>query len=433
MRLADRAAMDQVVRDAAMPLADASSPWTCPFCALLCDGYGVEPQADGGLQLTGSDCPRARRGLAAFAAQPGPAPSPTINGAPATLAEAVAAAAQLLRRSRLPLFGGLATDVAGARALYRLAERCGAVSDHLHGPGLFNATRALQDRGGFTATLAEVRNRADLLICLTRPTDHFPEFFRRCGVGDTTLLAQRRLVYLGLEPDTAAQGLEGVTVDALPLQGDLFTTLSVLQALCANRPVPGADAALAALAEALVAAHYAVLVWEPARLGEHGALAAEAIHHIVNALNHVTRAASLPLGGNEGAATVQQVFTWLSGLPTRTHASALGLEHDPLRHDARRLLADKAVDALLWVNAFPPEPPPAAGVPLVLLAHPDTPPPAAGQASVFIPVATPGIGQGGHLFRTDGTVLMPLRALRPDGLPGVHQVVAALVAEIEKA
>ena len=426
--------MDQAVPDAGTPPADANTPppWTCPFCSLLCDGFGVQPQAGNSLQLTGSDCPRARRGLATFAAQPGPAPAPLVNGAPATLAQAVAAAAQLLRRSRLPLFGGLATDVAGARALYRLAERSGAVTDHLHGNALFNATRALQDRGGFTTTLAEARNRADLFICLTRPTDNFPEFFRRCGVGDTALVAQRRLVYLGLEPDAPVQNLPGVAVDALPLQGDLFTTLSVLQALCANRPVPGADASLASLADALAAAQYAVLVWEPARLGEHGALAAETLHQVVNALNHVTRAASLPLGGNEGGATVQQVFTWLSGLPTRTHASALGLEHDPLRHDARRLLADRAVDALLWVNAFHPEPPPAAGLPLVLLAHPDTPPPA-GEASVFIPVATPGIGQAGHLFRTDGTVLMPLRALRPDGLPGVDQVVAAIGAEIEKA
>ncbi|MDZ5458229.1 molybdopterin-binding domain-containing protein [Azohydromonas lata] len=423
--------MDQAVPDAGTPPADAP-PWTCPFCSLLCDGFGVLPQADNSLQLTGSDCPRARRGLSGFAAQPGSTPAPLVNGAQATLAQAVSAAAQLLRRSRLPLFGGLATDVAGARALYRLAERSGAVTDHLHGSALFNATRALQDRGGFTATLAEVRNRADLLICLTRPSDNFPEFFRRCGVGDTSLVAQRRLVYLGLEPDAPSQS--GVAVDALPLQGgDLFTTLSVLQALCASRPLPQADPALKALAEALAAAQYAVLVWEPARLGEHGALAAEAVHQIVNALNHATRAASLPLGGNEGGGTVQQVFSWLSGLPTRTHASALGLEHDPLRHDARRLLADKAVDALLWVNAFHPEPPPAAGVPLVLLAHPDTPPPAGGEPSVFIPVATPGLGRSGHLFRTDGTVLMPLRALRPDGLPGVDQVVAALVAELEKA
>ncbi|NML15838.1 formylmethanofuran dehydrogenase [Azohydromonas caseinilytica] len=421
--------------DAPDVVADpAAGPWTCPFCTLLCDGFGVAAGPDGRLQLQGSDCPRAQRGLAQFAAQPGNAAPPLVNGTPATPEAAVAAAAQLLRRSRLPLFGGLGTDVAGARALYRLVERSGGVSDHMNGPALFTAARALQDRGGYTTTLAEVRNRADLIVCLTRPTENFPEFFRRCSVGDTSLVPNRRIVYLGLEPEAALQGLPGVTVDQLPLQnGDLFTTLSTLQALCADRVVPGAGQDLVDLAEALVAAQYTVLVWEPGRLGEHGALAAEVIHQIVNAINHVARAASLALGGNEGAGTVQQVFAWLSGLSTRTHCSPLGLEHDPLRHDARRLVAQQDVDALFWVNAFHAEPPPPTGLPLVLLGHPGTPPPPAGVDSVFIPVATPGIGQAGHLFRTDGTVLMPLRALRPDPLPGVAQVVAAISAEFEKA
>ncbi|WP_157270271.1 formylmethanofuran dehydrogenase [Azohydromonas aeria] len=410
--------------------AAAAAPWTCPFCTLLCDGFGVDAQPDGSLRLSGSDCPRARAGLAQFTATPDTAATPRINGQPATLDAAVAAAARLLRRSRLPLFGGLGTDVAGARALYRLAERSGAVSDHANGPALFTAARALQDRGGFTTTLAEVRTRADLLVCLTRPSDNFPEFFRRCGVGDTSLLAQRRIVYLGLEPEAALQGLPGVSVETLPLQGgDLFTTLSVLQALCANRPVPGADAALVDLSEALAAAHYAVLVWEPARLGGHGALAAESLHQIVNTLNHATRAASLALGGNDGAGTVQQVFTWLSGLPTRTHCSPLGLEHDPLRHDAALLLARGDVDALLWVSAFHPVAAPDAGLPTLVLGHPDTP--ACAAESVFIPVATPGIGHAGHLFRTDGTVLMPLRALRGESLPGVAQAVAAITAAFE--
>lgn len=424
--------MDDARDDPSAPAAEA--PWTCPFCTLLCDGYSVAAQADSSLQLQGSDCPRAQRGLALFrAAPPAPAATPLVNGTPASLEEAAAAAAVLLRRSRLPLLGGLATDVAGARALYRLAERSGAVSDHLHGEALFTAARALQDRGGYTTTLAEVRNRADLLLCLTRPGDNFPEFFRRCGIGDTSLVPQRRLVYLGLEPDAALQGLPGVTVDALPLQGgDLFTTVSVLQALCANRPVPGADPALVALSEALIAAHYAVLVWEPARLPAQGALVAECLHQTVNALNHVTRAASLPLGGNDGAGTVQQVFTWLSGLPLRTQASPLGLEHDPLRFEARRLLAQGDVDALLWVNAFHPEPPPEGRLPLVLLGHPGTPLPAGGEV-VFIPVATPGIGHAGHLFRTDGTVLMPLRALRADGLPSVAAAAAAIVNAFESA
>jgi formylmethanofuran dehydrogenase subunit B len=45
---------------------------------------------------------------------------------------------------------------------------------------------------------------------------------------------------------------------------------------------------------------------------------------------------------------------------------------------------------------------------------------------VFIPVATPGIGSAGHLFRTDGVVLMPLSPVLQDGLPTVASVALQL-------
>jgi len=49
---------------------------------------------------------------------------------------------------------------------------------------------------------------------------------------------------------------------------------------------------------------------------------------------------------------------------------------------------------------------------------------------VFIPVATPGLTSAGHLFRTDGTVLMPLHAAYADGLPSVADVVQRLTAAL---
>ena len=71
--------------------------------------------------------------------------------------------------------------------------------------------------------------------------------------------------------------------------------------------------------------------------------------------------------------------------------------------------------------------PPACTLPLVVLGHPAQATACARPGTVFIPVATPGIGLDGHVFRTDGTVLMPLRALRPDTLPGVAEVAQQLL------
>jgi len=417
------------------PDADAGLPWTCPFCPLLCDTYGVAlgPQ----LSLLGSDCRKAADALARFGVAPVHArpPSPTVGGRKPDYEVALDAAAAILAPSRQPLFGGLATDVAGVRALYRLANACGAILDHARGDALMHSTRALQDRGVFYTTLAEIRNRADLIVCLgTNPGEHYPEFFRRCA--PTADAPARQVVFLGAGAAPQAAGLENCASEALPLAGDLFATVALLAArlagrLAGRRTAP-VDAALEALVARMLAARYTVLVWESGRLPAHGALIAELIQRMANTLNRTTRAAAFCLGGGDGGYTANQVTTWLSGLPLRTGVHARGLLHEPQRYATDRLLADGAVDALLWVSSFGPElVPPAGDLPQVVLGHPDLQRELASRPDVvFIPVSTPGIGSAGHLFRADGGVVLPLAPVYADTLPTVGQVVADLTRHV---
>ena len=44
--------------------------------------------------------------------------------------------------------------------------------------------------------------------------------------------------------------------------------------------------------------------------------------------------------------------------------------------------------------------------------------------------ATPGLDAGGHLFRADGIVLVPLEAVRDAGLPGVDALIGRLAARL---
>lgn len=409
--------------------ATAARPWTCPFCPLLCDSLTVREEG-GRLHAEGSECPAAAAGLASF--RPGSPPaSPLVDGQPATLEQALGAAAGLLRASKLPLLGGLATDVAGARALYRLACRVGAISDHAYGRALLPGLRTLQDRGQFTTTLAEVRNRADLIVCLGSPAAKMRHLFKRLGVGEA-LVDARRIVFVGAPVDSALDGAARTEASSLTPAGDLPDTLAVLCALVAGRQVPEADAGLVALAEQLRAARYAVVVWDGAALPAQGELCVEAAMRLVNTLNKTTRAAALPLGGRHGAYSVQSVFTWMSGLPLRTHVGPRGLEHEPLLFDTERLLVDKAVDALVWVASFGTDlPVPATDLPRVVLGHPALAETSTlGAGDVFIPVGTPGVSHTGHLFRTDGGIAVPLHQAFDDPLPSVASVVTGLLARL---
>jgi len=124
-------------------------------------------------------------------------------------------------------------------------------------------------------------------------------------------------------------------------------------------------------------------------------------------------------------------------LALRTRAGPSGLEHEPLRFAAGRLLENHGVDGLLWVWSFAPERlPPATDLPRIVLGPSDMGPllqqAGAAQRCVFLPVATPGLNAPGHLFRTDG-VVVPLVAACDDGLPGVDRVAAGLLQRLEAA
>ena len=405
-------------------VAPQASAWTCPFCSLLCEGASAGASASD----LGGDCSRARAALLAHARRPAIVGA-LIDGLPATRDAALSAAAARLAAWRQPLFGGLGTDIAGARALYRLAARTEAICDPADGATLMHGVRAVQDRGQYIATLGELRSRADVIVCVgTNGVARYPEFLRRIGLGEPGSPC-RELVFVGVDGPTP--GPAGISVQRIAGSGDVFADVQQLAALVAAQRVREPDPALVALAAQLHAARYAVLVWEGATLPAEGALVVEALNRIAGTLNRTTRAATFGLGGNDGAFSVNQTFTWLSGLPLRTRVSARGLVHEPRLFDAQRLLDERAVDGLLWISSFSPERvPPATALPRIVLGPPAMAP-ALQDADglrdcVFIPVATPGLNAAGHLFRTDGPIVLPVFALRDDGLQGVAAVLTRL-------
>ena len=422
-----------VSTEISQPARDADpSAWTCPFCPLACDHLVVPRLRAGSLALDGDPCARAGRALASFGSAA--AASPEVDGQPAPLPQALARAASILGTSRQPLFAGFGADVAGARSLYPLACATGAICDAAGGDALMQGQRALQDRGQFTTTLAEVRERADCIVFVGGlPGDAAPLVAQRLGLRGDAI--ERHVVVLGPAPGDeallATWAGPQVTVQAVAPAGDLFSSAAWLAGLLAPRPVAGAPAALQALAARLQGARYAVLVGTPALLPTHGGLIIEAVHQAVNHLNQRTRAAALWLGGGHGAATSNQVFTWLSGLPLRSRAGPYGLEHEPLCFAAQRLLDDGAVDALLWVSSFDAgAAPPPNRLPMVVFGPPALAAAVRREGVVFIPVATPGIGADGHVFRTDGTVLLPLHRVHDQALPTLAEIARALLVLI---
>src|SRR5215210_1802302 len=136
---------------------------TCGGCGLVCDDITAVVGEDGGLERLVRTCPR---GDAWFAERVGPVPPPArVDGREAALEQALDEAAAILARARAPLVYGLGQATCEAqRAAVALAEAIGAVIDPA-GPLLDGDSGfAYQALGASTATLGDVRDRAEVVV-----------------------------------------------------------------------------------------------------------------------------------------------------------------------------------------------------------------------------------------------------------------------------
>lgn len=396
----------------------------CPFCGLGCDDVALTVS---GATVTAAEgaCGRAAK---LFERSGDHERAPRVNGREATLEVAIAAAGEILAEARSPVFAGLGTDVDGVRALIRLACRSGASLDHYASAGLFRNIATSQRRGWIATTLAEVRNRCDLLLVIgPDPSEAFHRLYERILPKTGRFVRRRKVVFLGGAPTEEAKAqLVGAEVEILTVpDGGLTDALSRLNALLSDPPPPviaPGEPDLAPLAAALKGARYGVLAWHAGALGPEGDLVVERAAESVETLNMATRAACLPLAGRDNLIGANQTMLWNVGFPLRTGFPAGEARHD--QHLYATGTALEASDVVFWVSAFRPEPAPATQGRLVALAHPATE--FEREPDVFIPVGQPGLDHAGHIFRTDVVVSLPLTKCRDVGLPSVAEVARRL-------
>lgn len=398
----------------------------CPFCGLLCDDLSARGSGDQ-FEVDTRGCVRARERYARVMA---PAGSCLVDGAPTTPEAALQRAAEVLRRAKRPLLLCGGAEVATLRALLALADRCSGIIDH-HSSGLPHNLRVLQDSGWINTTLSEIRNRADVLLCVgTSVVDRFPRFFERCvrpgGLFDAARTPPR-VIFLGAAPPLGMVAEHiAADVDALP------AVIAQLRALCAGRQPTAATPALAELAATLRAARYGVVVWSAAALGHpHADLIIRALCEWIKDLNRETRVAGLPLAGTDGDVTALQVTLWQSGLPIPVLSSAAGPRHDAHRLGWQQQLRAGGADALLYVCEIDPmHVPPEVDLPCIVLGPHGMAPP---RCEVFMPVGTPAVDRGGHLCRTDNVVTLHLKPLLRRSTQHAPALLAALLQKLEGA
>lgn len=340
---------------------------------------------------------------------------PRIHGQPVTHAQALAHAAERLQQSHLPLFAGLLGDLPESRALWRLADRCGAAVDHAGGAALSRMLSVAQMQGLITTSLGEARNRADLWLFIGKGI-----FQRQPRVLERLLLPKERL---HTESAPRMMVLDSGAPDTLPPQAEYVDlgTFSVMDFIGGIRALmlgQRLDAPLHPMTRELVdliqEAQYLVIALDTADSGDSNGggvidLDLLGITRLIRQLNETGRAALLPMGAGDGLASFQQAGLWHNGFGLRTRLASSGPIYDPHGHDTARMLADGGADLLLWHASLRPVAPPKTNLPTLVFGHPGLT--FSQEPELFVPLAVPGIHREGQIHRGDGLSVLPLPAL----------------------
>jgi formylmethanofuran dehydrogenase subunit B len=398
-----------------LPLGELTDV-TCLACGCLCDDIAITVRDNQILE--------ARRacaiGQSYFSSHNGPHEGPiaAIDGEPAELAQAIDRAAAILNAARRPLIWGLSqTTIETQAAAVALADQVGAVIVLGHENEARAHLRAVQRVGVVSATLGEVKARADVVVFWgVDPAVTHPRHFERYSVeprgrfvpdgraGRTIIVVDSRRTATAERADHFFEVTEA----------QQFASLWVLRALIRGSHVDSARVSpmLRSLAELLQGARYGAMFHGPALSGGPGGQAkVEALLLLVRSLNAVARFVALPLGGPGNPTGAEAVLGWQSGYTLCADFSR-GFPLQLTRESSAHVLLESGEhDVALIVSDDPRQLSPTSRqflerIPTILI-HPNATQ-APWTATVALNSAVPGIHHGGTVLRADG-VMLPLR------------------------
>jgi formylmethanofuran dehydrogenase subunit B len=386
---------------------------TCLGCGCACDDIAVVV-ADGRITEARNAC---ALGLRWFG--DGSLPGAIVGGRSAAIEDVLAEIATLLRSARAPLIY-LAPDLTSEaqRAAIAIADQLRAFVDSPTSSTASEGILAAQRRGRASATLGEIRNRADVVVFwAVDPALGYPRFQSRYapnpagvhlpkGRGDRTVIA----VDVGAQrgPDDA-----DVRIQMTSDEEQLF--FASLRASLAGRTIgdPPIVARVSDLAARLNRAKYAVIVTDAESPPEGPSMRADALIALTQSLNATTRAAlcTLRAGGNRNGADT--ALTWQTGFPMAVDFSRGVPRYSP-EDAALPRLARGGIDAVLLAGAtesLPEAVTRALGGARTVVIGPRASESAI-DAGIRIDTGVAGIHESGIVFRTDDLPL-PLRAILP--------------------
>jgi formylmethanofuran dehydrogenase subunit B len=391
---------------------------TCLGCGCGCDDLTVSVDTGRIVEVT----PVCPIGKAWFG--DGVVPGKVLrSGQPVSYDEALNDLAEMLSQSagRILVYLGLDLTSQAQRAALTLADLLFGTVDTATSDSAAAGILDAQRRGRATATLGEIRNRADVLLFWgVDPAARYPRYLSRYaldpigtqvpdGRSGRTVLSVSIGKDLGVAKADVALALD--PAEELPALSLMRSSL--LGRLTGELSSGGLQQAVA-LVPRLAGARYAVLVHDAESTDERrDPLRAEGLIALTQALNGPTRAALSSLRGGGNRSGAEAVLTWQTGYPFAVDYGRGYPRYVPGDRGLSRLVSGALTTAL--VVGTPPagrEVTSALGSGGTAVIGPRASE-ATFSARVAIDTGVAGIHEGGTAYRMDD-VPLPLRPALPN-------------------
>jgi formylmethanofuran dehydrogenase subunit B len=415
---------------------------TCVACGCLCDDITVRVRG-GRLVETRNACEIGRAWFLK-ARNAGGAIAAIVEGKPVSLEQALDRAVEVLAAAHAPVVLGLTrTTLEAQREAVALADRLGAFVGLGHSATAAPEIQAVARAGSVSATLGEVKNRADVVVfwhadpIVTHPRhwEHYSvapagRFVPEGRRGRTVLVADSQ------HTATAERADHFLKISEAAQSETLWAIRALIQGIHLDpahveRSTGVAFEDLRAWADRLPRARYGAF-FHGDNLARNGAAAIEAALALVRDLNSTTRFVALSLGGPWNPKGAEAVLTWQTGYPLSVDLGP-GIPRSDLRETSSTRLENGEADAALIIGDEGDEHLThsardfLARIPTVVIGPEAT---ASGRlASVAMASAAFGIETAGTVLRCDG-IMLPLRPVRPATLPTDRDLLHALATRL---
>lgn len=427
------------------PLEGVIKDAVCTFCGCVCDDIEVTIKG-GSIASVKGPCGVGSAKFLNYARER--AYKPMVRRGQGftevSLEEAVEAAADILANAKYPLlYGWSSTSNEAMRLGVELAELVGGVVDNTsvicHGPTIL----ATQQTGVVTATLGQIRNRADLMVYWgCNPAHAHPRHTTRYSAMAKGRFVkgrrERKIVVVDVRPTPTAK-MADLFVQIEP--GMDYELLTALRMAIKGHTIEAEEVAgvpretVLKLADMLASAKFGVIFFGMGvtMTTGKGRNVEEAIR-LVQELNDYTKFVILAMRGHFNVTGTNAVMTWLTGYPYAIDFSRGYPRHNPGITSSTDILLRGDADAALIVASDP-----ASHFPLKAVENLSQIPtvvidprwsPTAAIADVFIPSAFVGIEAEGTVYRMDKVPIRAKKLVEPP--PGIRSDVEILQMLIDK-